>query len=82
MDAIRNFFNSVLGMIPDILFALILLVVAFIAAEVVKNLVTKLFGVIKADALLAKIGIKDDAAKNAKTFVAKLAYFITFLLFL
>ena len=35
-----------------------------------------------ADALLAKVGIKDDAAKNAKEFIAKLVYFVTFLLFL
>ncbi len=82
MNAIQNFFSSILNAIPDILFAVILLVIAFVAAEIVKNLVIKLFGVIKADLLLAKVGIKDEAAKNAKTFVSKLAYFITFLLFL
>lgn len=82
MGALTNFLNSILGMIPDILFAIILLVIAFAAAEIVKKLISKLFGIIKADALLAKVGIKDDAAKNAKNFIAKLAYFITFLLFL
>ncbi len=82
MGALTNFLNSILGMIPDILFAIILLVIAFAAAEIVKKLINKLFGIIKVDALLAKIGIKDDAAKNAKTFIAKLAYFVTFLLFL
>ncbi len=77
-----NFLSSILGTIPDILFAVILLVIAFIAADIVKKLVLKLFGFAKVDALLAKIGIKDEAAKNAKNFVAKLVYFITFLLFL
>ncbi len=77
-----NFLNSILGTIPDILFAVILLIIAFIAADIVKKLVMKLLGLAKVDALLAKVGIKDESAKNAKNFVAKLVYFITFLLFL
>ncbi|MBE6848954.1 MAG: hypothetical protein E7502_03495 [Ruminococcus sp.] len=77
-----NFLNSVFGMIPDILFALILLVIAFVAAGIVKSLLIKLLDKIKADELLAKVGIKDDAAKNAKAFIVKLVYFVTFLLFL
>ena len=82
MGTFKSFLNSILNMIPDILFAIILLIVAFYAAKIVKKLVIKLFGIIKADALLAKVGIKDDAAKNAKEFIAKLVYFVTFLLFL
>ncbi len=82
MSIITNFLSSVLGVIPDILFAVILLVIAFVAANIVKSLIVKLLDVVKADALFAKLGIKDDAAKNAKSFIAKLAYFVTFLLFL
>ncbi len=82
MSIITNFLSSVLGVIPDILFAVILLVIAFVAANIVKSLVVKLLDVVKADALFTKLGIKDDAAKNAKSFIAKLAYFVTFLLFL
>lgn len=69
-------------MIPNLLFAVILLVIAFVAATIVKSLVVKLLGIVKADALMAKIGIKDDAVKSVKAFIAKLAYFVTFLLFL
>ncbi len=82
LDVITNFLGSILGAIPAVVIAILLLVVAFIAANIVKSLVLKLFGLIKADALLAKIGVKDEAAKSAKNFVAKLAYFVTFLLFL
>lgn len=82
MNVLLNFLNSVFGMIPDILFALILLVIAFVAAGIVKSLLIKLLDKIKADELLAKVGIKDDAAKNAKAFIVKLVYFVTFLLFL
>lgn len=82
MNVLLNFLNSVIGMIPDILFALILLVIAFVAAGIVKSLLLKLLDKIKADELLAKVGIKDDAAKNAKAFIVKLVYFVTFLLFL
>ncbi len=64
------------------LVAILLLVVAFIAAAIVKSLVIKLLKAIKAEALLAKVGAKEDVAKSAIDFVGKLAYFITFILFL
>ncbi len=82
LDVITNFLGSILGAIPAVVIAIIMLVIAFVAANIVKSLVMKLFNLIKFDALLAKSGVKDDAAKNVKNFVAKLAYFVTFLLFL
>ncbi len=82
MDTIKDFLGSIFGWVPAVVLAVLLLIIAFVAANIVKSLVMKLFGLIKADALLAKVGVKDEAAKNAKNFVAKLAYFVTFLLFL
>lgn len=82
MDLIKNFLNSLLNMVPDILFAIILLVIAFVAAKLVKSLVKKLLDLVKAEKLLKKLGIKEDSVDSIKAFIAKLAYFITFLLFL
>ncbi len=81
LDTIKNFFLRILNTIPDILVAILLLVIAFVAANIVKSLVVKLMGLIKAEKL-NKVGIKPAAAESAKKFVAKLAYFVTFLLFL
>ncbi|MBE6857697.1 MAG: hypothetical protein E7500_09855 [Ruminococcus sp.] len=82
MDAIKNFFNNLLDSVPDILFAILLLIVAFIAAKIVKSIVMKLLNLIKLDKISAKTGINAETAESAKKFIAKLAYFVTFLLFL
>ncbi len=82
MDAILGFFTSLFSQLPSIIFAIVLLVVAFIAANIVKSLVTKLLKAIKAENWLNKIGVKDAATNSSIDFVAKLAYFVTFLLFL
>ena len=68
--------------IPDVVSAVILLVVAFVVAGIVKGLVTKILKAVKAEKLVNKIGVKDTATDSSVTFVAKLAYFVTFLLFL
>lgn len=82
MDAVLGFFTSLFSQLPSIIFAIVLLVIAFIAASIVKSLVTKLLKAIKAEAWLSKIGVKDAATNSSIDFVAKLAYFVTFLLFL
>lgn len=78
----EGFLNSLLTQIPNWIFAVLLLVVAFIAATVVKMLVTKLLKTVKAEEKLAKLGVKDASTGSSIEFIAKLAYFITFLLFL
>lgn len=77
-----RFFSNLLGGIPNILYAVLLLVVAFVAAAVVKSLLTKLLKAIKVENLLGKIGVNEKAAQSTVDFVGKLAYFVTFLLFL
>lgn len=77
-----GFINSLLSGIPDIIFAILLLIVAFIAAKIVKSLVLKLLKAINAEKFLSKLGIKDTVTNTSIEFVAKLAYFVTFLLFL
>lgn len=82
MNSIQNFFNSILQQIPNVLYAVLLLVVAFVAATIVKNLVTNLLKAVKAENVLSKLGIQDTTTGSSIDFVAKLAYFVTFLLFL
>lgn len=82
MDTIGGFFRSILYGIPSILYAILLLVIAFAAATIVKALVVKLLKAIKIENLLGKAGVNETATKNASEFLGKLAYFVTFLLFL
>ena len=82
MSYISEMIGSFLRAVPDVVSAVILLAVAFVVAGIVKGLVTKILKAVKAEKLLSKIGVKDTATDSSVTFVAKLAYFVTFLLFL
>lgn len=82
MSAIQNFFYSIMQMVPNVIYAAILLVIAFVAAKVVKSLVIKLLKAVHAEKALEKLGVRDTATNSSIEFVAKLAYFVTFLLFL
>lgn len=82
MSSIQSFFNSILMAIPNMIMAIILLIIAFVAADIVKSLSAKLLKALKAEKLLAKLGVKDTAMSSTIEFVSKLAYFVTFLLFL
>ena len=77
-----DFIYSLLSGIPDVIFAILLLIVAFVAAKIVKSLVTKLLKAVNAEKFLSKLGVKDTVTNTSIEFVAKLAYFVTFLLFL
>ena len=77
-----EFFSSILQWIPDFIYAILLLVIACFAANIVKKLVIKLFKAIDVEKFLNKIGIKNVITDSSVEFVAKLAYFVTFLLFL
>ncbi len=82
MDALEKFLDSLLDQVPNFIYAIVLLIIAVIAAKIVKSLVTKLLKAVKAEAFLSKLGVKDTATNSSIEFVAKLAYFVTFLLFL
>lgn len=82
MDSVKGFIQDLLDQVPNFVFAIVLLIIAFIAAKIVKSLVSKLLKAVKAEAFLGKLGVKDTATNSSIEFVAKLAYFVTFLLFL
>lgn len=77
-----NFLVSLFNQVSDVVFAIILLAVAFIAAKIVKSMVIKFLKMVNAEKFLAKLGVKDNVTNSSTEFVAKLAYFVTFLLFL
>ncbi|MCM1569962.1 MAG: mechanosensitive ion channel [Roseburia sp.] len=77
-----SFISSILSAIPNFLLAIIWLVVAFVVAALVKAIVIKLLKALKAEQYLSKLGVKDTETNSSITFVGKLAYFVTFLLFL
>lgn len=78
----EGFLNSLVVQIPNWIYAVLMLVVAFVAATIVKSLVVKLLKALKAEEKLAKLGVKDASTGSSVEFIAKLAYFVTFLLFL
>lgn len=82
MDTLKSFLSSLLNRVPDVIFAILLLIVAFIAAKIAQKLVTKLLGLIKGEKITEKTGLKQESLDSAKTFIAKLVYFVVFLLFL
>ncbi len=82
MARLQRFLDSLLDQVPNVIYAIILLVVAFIAAKIVKSIVTKLLKAVNAERFLGKLGVKDTVTNSSIDFVAKLAYFVTFILFL
>ncbi len=82
MSSILNFFQSLLSGVSNVVVALLLLVVAFFVAKFAKSLVVKFLKAIKAENFLNKLGVKDTVTNSSIEFVAKLVYFIVFLLFL
>lgn len=71
-----------LNRVPDVIFAILLLIVAFIVAKIAQKLVTKFLGLIKGEKITEKAGMKQESLDSAKAFIAKLVYFVVFLLFL
>ena len=77
-----EFIYSIFYKISDVIVTVLLLILAFFAAWLVKRLLSKLLKAVKAEALLSKLGIKESVIKTSVQFAGKLAYLITFLLFL
>lgn len=75
---VLGFFNA----IPNVLAAILWLVLAFVFATVVKNLVVKLLKALKIDKYLNKWGITTETKNTAVEFIGKLVYFVVFLMFL
>lgn len=79
---LTNLLDSILGTVPSIIITILLLIVAFIVAKIAKFIVVKGLKLIKAEKLLDKVGIKDDATGKSIEFFGKLVFILVFLLLL
>ena len=81
MDKITELWDRLMVNVPKAVEALILLIIAFICAYIVKNLMLKFLQVLKVDKALDKAKLDDNKKTSLKDFIAKLFYLITFALF-
>nr|WP_263314671.1 mechanosensitive ion channel [Mammaliicoccus sp. Marseille-Q6498] len=86
-DSFMSALDSIIGFIPNLISAIILLVIAWLIAVIVKSIIVKGLKALGFEKWLAKKGLTDDESDKSEsegliqTF-GKLAYFIIFLLFL
>lgn len=81
MYILEKFLTSLTSGIVSVVWAAIILVVAFIVAGLVKSLVLKLLGKGKISDFLAKFDPAEGKAGSTKEIIGKLVYLIVFLLF-
>lgn len=60
MDVINNLWDSIINGVPDIVVAIIYLIIAFIVALIAKKIVMGILHMAGAEKLLEKNGIKDE----------------------
>lgn len=87
VDSFTSVLDKIIGFLPNLIGAIVLLLIAWIIAIIVKKIIVKGLGALGFEAWLQKKGLVDDQGGNSnadgivQTF-GKLAYFFTFLLFL
>lgn len=87
VDSFTSVLDKIIGFLPNLIGAIVLLLIAWIIAIIVKKIIVKGLGALGFEAWLQKKGLVDDQGGNAnadgivQTF-GKLAYFFIFLLFL
>ena len=82
MSNLSHFWDDVFGGLPDVLVALIVLVLALLVAWLTKFLIIKLLKLIGLDKGMKKAGIEPKNIEKAKGFIGNLAWLAVFILFL
>ena len=82
MDSFNKFWNDITSGIPDVVVALIVLILAFVIAWAAKKLTLKLLKVVGLDRAMKKAGVDDNNRKKSVNFIGQLVYLIVFILFL
>jgi hypothetical protein len=82
MNYFNNLWNSFMTGIPNILVAIIYLIIAFIVALIAKKIIMGILHASGAEKLLERTGIKDEKTGKSTEFIGKLVFLIVFLLFL
>lgn len=81
MKNINHLYDDIIAKVPNAVVALILLILAFICASIVKNLALKTMDFMKVDKALDKAKVDGERKNGFKNFIAKIFYLITFALF-
>ena len=82
MSYLSNQLTSIISGIPRVISAVILLLIAFAVASIVKTLVVQALKRINAQKYTDKLGITDEKTGSSIEFLGKLVFLIIFILFL
>lgn len=82
MEYLRNLGNQILSAIPDILAAIVILLLALLVAWLAKITVSKLLKASKLDAKINKFEIEQKKGQTATDYLSRLVFIIIFVLFL
>ena len=82
MENVKNLWYQFLNGIPNVVAALIILVLAFLTASIAKNILNKLMKNTKIDQLFEKAKIAKERREKISEFLEKLIFFITFILWM
>ena len=81
MNSVTNFWDKIMENVPNVVEALILLIIAFICASIVRDLIYKTLGLLKFDKALDKAQLDKERRTDLKNFIAKIFYLATFIVF-
>ena len=81
MNFITDVWEQLMVNVPTVIEALLLLIIAFICATIVKNLIIGTMKILKLDNALDKAKIDNSKKTSLKDFISKLFYLVTFILF-
>lgn len=82
MNNLTDFWNKLTANIPDVIVALLVLVVAFLVAWIAKKLCLKLIKFTGIDKGMSKAGVEQKHISKTTQFLGQLVYLIVFMLFL
>ncbi len=86
-EPVKNMLSKIMGFLPTLLGALIILIVGWIIAKLIKQLIDKLLQIVRFDALADKTGIsevlkKGDLKISAREVVSSLVYWLIIIMVL
>lgn len=82
MNNLERLWSNFLNSVPNVVAALIILVLAFLTATLAKKFISKLMTTVKIDSLFDKAKLEEERKRKIKEFIEKLVYFIIFILWM
>lgn len=82
MESMAHFWDNLFGGLPDVVVALLVLVLALFVAWLAKFLIVKFMKLVGLERGMLKAGVEKEKTTKAISFLGRLVYLIVFLLFL